>query len=387
MHLHEGVSLKQYGAKTYLYHKDTDELYEIDSEAKTFLELLFKGSADLKSLDGSTRNFLLSERIITEKEEFKAKRFPSGSFLRKNVPPLKYLHAIITTSCNFRCKHCYVDFKPLHADLRKVIGVLREFEELGGLRLMVSGGEPLVHPEFRRLNELLREFTGIRKILLTNGYALSELSVSEIRKLNFEEIQVSIDGLEKTHDWIRKKGSFKRALVACQKIKKAGKHLSVATVLFKKNVDEFDQLESLVREIEPFRWTVDYPCIKDAAMRKLLLPELESATLMERSFNSKSHEAARGYACGSSLASLLPDGTLCKCDYFPELSGGNAFEAGLYRSWINLKRIKISETECRFCPSKDECHGGCRYRALIYNGNIEAKDAVACLVYGYREGS
>lgn len=387
MYLHRAISIKQYGRKTFIYNKDTDELYEVDKEAKTLIETLYSGTANPESLDESTEEFLFSEKIVTDREDLKAKRLSYGVFAHESTPPLKYLHAIITTSCNFRCRHCYVDLKPLHADIRKVVAVVREFERMGGLRLMVSGGEPLEHPEFSLLNELLGEFTGIRKILLTNGYLLSEQAVSDIRRLNFEEIQISIDGTEHTHDWLRKRGSFKKALLACKKVKDAGKDLSIATVIFRKNASEFDSLKRLIGEIKPFRWIIDYPCIKDRKKREMLLPEPESATLMQLSFNSGSHDAARGYACGSSLASLLPDGTLCKCDYFPEINGGNAFQTGLYSSWMKLKKIAISETECRDCPFKEECHGGCRYRALIYNGSVEAKDTVACLIYGYREGS
>ena len=54
----------------------------------------------------------------------------------------------------------------------KAVGITREFAARGGLRLLISGGEPLLYPE---LSAFLAQTQGlgIRRILLTNGTLLT----------------------------------------------------------------------------------------------------------------------------------------------------------------------------------------------------------------------
>ncbi len=65
-----------------------------------------------------------------------------------------------------------------------------------GLRVMVTGGEPILHSNFEALNDLLPDFA-IRKVLFTNGLLLDK---DLLGRLKVDEIQISIDGLEKAHD-------------------------------------------------------------------------------------------------------------------------------------------------------------------------------------------
>lgn len=386
-YLKKGVSLKVYGNRYFAYQKDTDELYEIDFDAFSLFKKASTNPEYISSLDKETIEFLSKEQLITSLEKDRLSEISVGFFPNKHEPPLKYLHLIITTRCNFSCKHCYVAKDLRDMDLEKATEAIKEFETIGGLRLIISGGEPLEHPDFFRLNEFLVKVRGVRKILLTNGWSLSELSISEIRKLNFEEVQVSIDGTKEVHDWIRKRGSFDRALKSISMLKRVGISVSVATVLNSKNVLEFENLKKVIESIEPLRWSVDFLCETPQARKYNLLPPLESANLISFSFNSGFHGSEKGYACGSNLASLLPDGTLCKCDYLPEVNGGNVFSESLIGCWLKLKKLKINDLECSTCSCANECRGGCRYRALIYNGSIRSKDPVACRLYGYHEGS
>ena len=79
-----------------------------------------------------------------------------------------------------------------------------------GLRVLITGGEPLLHRSFKEINQMLPEFF-IRKILFTNGLLLNNKILSD---LNVNEIQISIDGLEEAHDSIRGKGTFRLSIEA-----------------------------------------------------------------------------------------------------------------------------------------------------------------------------
>jgi len=65
------------------------------------------------------------------------------------------------------------------------VTVLNEFQEMQGLRVLITGGEPLLHPDFRKVNEFVKDLA-LRKILFTNGVILND---ELLKKLNVEEIQ------------------------------------------------------------------------------------------------------------------------------------------------------------------------------------------------------
>jgi MoaA/NifB/PqqE/SkfB family radical SAM enzyme len=68
---------------------------------------------------------------------------------------------------------------------------LEEFEEIQGLRFLLSGAEPLLHPYFWEVNEVLRDYA-FRSVLLSKGTLIS----NEIaKKLRIHEVQISLDGV------------------------------------------------------------------------------------------------------------------------------------------------------------------------------------------------
>jgi len=385
LYLNPSASFKLYGNEIYLYQKDTDSLFVLDEEAFSLLKDASSG-IEPHSLDPDILSFLLTEKILIPEKKSSAE-IKKGTFPSVNQPPLKYLHLIITNSCNFRCRHCYIEFEEKHAEFELIIKAVSEFEAIGGLRLIVSGGEPLMHPEFKAINETLKAFTGIRKILNTNGWHVAEMETEKIADLAFEEIQLSLDGPEEVHDRLRRRGSFVRVLQSAKKIKQAGKHLAIATVINAWNYGKFKSLSQIVRSLKPFRWSVDFICPIKRIEEHGLVPPLKAALLMQLSFNSGKHEAQKGFACGANLCSLLPDGNLVKCDYFPDISGGNILTKGLLQAWFDLPKIKLEQLECSGCSLAEICGGGCRYRALFYNKKITGKDPALCLVHGCREGS
>ncbi len=385
------TSIKIYHGKIFLFNSKTDCLYEIDTELYHFLkESSHKGFLK-EDLPDEIFKFLKEERLIDKKSlaGLQKKEIPEGVFNFEGEPPLKYLHLITTTTCDFNCKHCFLDQENVHAEIENVEKVIDEFARKGGLRLIVSGGEPLLYRYFERLNLFLKDYPQIRKILLTNGYSLSKKSVDYFLRLNFDEIQFSLDGPEDVHDFIRRPGSFKAVLEAISKSKNVKIDVSIATTLSSLLLERFEEFLSLLGIIEPFRWTIDFMCPVDNARQNNLVPPVDFSHLLLYAKDSGLHSPEIGFACGSNLATLLPDGTLAKCDYFPEINGGNVFDSGLVRAWLNLPKIRIEDlcSECQNCIRINDCRAGCRYRALLYNGNIAFPDPIMCQVYLSREGT
>lgn len=240
--------------KPTVYHVRNDNLYELDNDAFKFLRQC-ESDGGCEAEDGEFIDYCLKEGILT-RDEVPSKH---SVLIKSPEPSLRYLELQITNRCNLKCRHCYIGDKNNSAKLSaaQIREILKEFEEMQGLRVLITGGEPLVHREFEKINEMLPEFL-MRKILFTNGLLLTK---GMLKKLNVDEIQISIDGLEDAHDSLRGKGTFRSAIGAVKKALSAGFEVSVATMVHPMNLCDFDGMERLFKELGIKDWTVDIPCI------------------------------------------------------------------------------------------------------------------------------
>ena len=366
------------------YAAGTDDLYELSPEA---LELLRRcdGSRLAEELapDPGFLSFCLEEGVL---EALRAPAPPGSrdvSVGENSRPSLRYLMLEVTDRCNLRCLHCYLgDAGTTDLDLDAAGGVLEEFGRMGGLRLMVTGGEPLLYPHFDELNRSL-EGRPYRRVLLTNGTLLRD---ADYRALNFDEVQFSLDGLEGGHDFLRGRGGFRRTVRAVEDALGAGLQVSVATVLHARNLGEVEELGRRLEGMGVSSWTLEFP-VPEGRLRERpeLMPGLDPAVpMMGLEWGSGVHEGAAGQACGAHLACVLPSGRLVKCDYYPDICGGGV-AGGLRRAWEALPRMAV-EGECAGCEELAECGGGCRYRALLLAGE-GGPDPVMCRRRGRDPGS
>ncbi len=357
----------------YLYQIAHDDLYEINQDALDFLTKC-DGSATVSDLDPD-REFL-EFCIVEDLLDVSKEKIQRPIILGKSpVPSLRYLEWLITRRCNISCAHCYlgdqarIEYRP-----ELIRPLLDEFTDMQGLRVLVSGGEPTLYEHFDLLNSILLEYP-VRAVLLTNGTTINR---KLIKRLNFHEIQISLDGMENGHDAIRGKGNFQKAVRSMELAREAGIDVSVATMVHKLNLDEWDSMRDLVESMEVREWSIDYPCVKG---RWDLHPEFQAelrdaADRMLYGFGGSYHGTSSGWTCGRHLAAVLPSTDVCKCALFPEIRLGSV-ENGLAKAWASMTHIPISETDCAGCESEDICGGGCRFRA----GARNARDEVMCLLH------
>lgn len=364
--------------KRFVYNRRTDALYEINKKSWDFF-LQCDGSKKISELSPPEKflAYALKENLLNLSPARKKKKIKVGE---AKPPSLRYLLIELTTRCNLACRHCYLGKnKPEDLSFELLRRALREFGRIGGLRAIFSGGEPLLYSHFNNLNSYLTRLP-FRSILLTNGLLLSP---SQIKKLNFQEIQISLDGMKKGHESIRGKGTFDKTLRAIKMVKSARFDLSIATVIHRHNLTEFPELKKLIEEINPTSWIIDVPTPTGSLkLNQELVPPLtpEVANLISWQFGAEIHESEKNEICGAHLACLKPDGHLTKCGFYGrEWSGGSVWK-GLEKAWRKLPRMKVTDLECR-CRFLKDCKGGCRFRAEVYNSKC-GPDPIKCLVYG-----
>lgn len=350
-----------------------DELYELDADAFEFLKRCSTPEGCTDDADAGFIDYCLSEGILT-KEAVKTKRL---LLAKSPVPSLRYLELQITDNCNLKCRHCYIG-KPENNEISidEIKAVLDEFEEMQGLRLLITGGEPLMHSHFTEMNLLLPEYN-FRKILFTNGLLLNE---KVLRRLNADEIQFSVDGMERGHEAIRGKGTYKIVMKKIHEAIDAGIMVSIATMVHGRNLDEFDEMDDLFRKIGIKDWTVDVPCVSGNLKENPIfhVPPETAGKYLNYGFGGGLHGGGEGFACGLHLMSVLADGSICKCAFYSHTPVGNICE-GLRKSWERIIPVKLDELECSdiSCRLIDDCRGGCRFRAE----DSRKKDLYKCRSY------
>jgi radical SAM/SPASM domain protein of ACGX system len=153
----------------------------------------------------------------------------------------------ITDECDQRCKHCYIfsenNCKTLDAmtwnQMQEVIANCEDFCAVYD-RLpyfYITGGDPILHPDFWRLCELLKE-KNIPFTILGNPFHLTDEVCKRLKDCGCQKYQLSIDGMRETHDWFRKPGSFDITLEKIGCINRAGIRSVVMTTVSGKNIGE-----------------------------------------------------------------------------------------------------------------------------------------------------
>lgn len=339
--------------------------------------------------------------------------------MKANTVPIRDVRFQVTHACNHKCPHCFSSAGlPLENELelddaKKMVDQLVEM----GMKLFTfTGGEPLLRKEFvLGLVEYLGK-KGIYSRLFTNGYLVTEELAVELKKRGLKELQVSIDGLEKTHDEFRNtKSSFKGAVNAIRFAAKADLNTFVRITLIPKNVPELPELIGFLETLkltgirvrpfvsvgrgknnrkyiltpddyeEAFKFLTEKRRSSDINLQ-LLSPSF--AFLYDKEIDPaelKPVFKGKGCSCGSDLAAISPDGMLKACGYFSQKLG-NVKDESISDLWTNhefvckLRGLSKFNEFCMNCSYLTLCGGGCRASAYENTSDFEATDPL-CPLY------
>lgn len=137
----------------------------------------------------------------------------------------KKYHTRVTTLCNNNCVFCLMDKqeKGCHKTLAQVKEELRDASEQKYQKLILSGGEPTIHPDIIEIVQYGKKL-GFKKIqIITNGRMFSYPSFcSAIISAGLEEVTFSIHGhTPKIHDSLTNvSGSFSQIVTGIRNINK-----------------------------------------------------------------------------------------------------------------------------------------------------------------------
>ncbi|MCW6006556.1 radical SAM protein [Micromonospora sp. CPCC 205371] len=165
---------------------------------------------------------------------------PATTFSQGERTPVgRRLWAYTNFDCNLACAYCCAESSPRAAARRLEPALARvvfgEFRSLGGRELLLTGGEPFMHPE---LGELVDAAAGLERTILTNAMIFGrgrrrELLDSMDRSVT---MQVSLDSATpELHDRQRGAGSWARALDGIGQARALGFRVRVAATLYEED--------------------------------------------------------------------------------------------------------------------------------------------------------
>jgi len=152
--------------------------------------------------------------------------------------------------CNLACKHCYsvsadIDFAN-ELTLREINTVMEDLRAYGVPVLILSGGEPLMHPHILDISRRAKAM-GFYVGLSSNGTRITEHNIDEIAAVGYDYVGISIDGMREAHDAFRRMpGAFDLSLRAVQLCRAAGIKVGLRFTLTEDNARDLPALLRLM---------------------------------------------------------------------------------------------------------------------------------------------
>lgn len=196
----------------YLYNslQGTKSLIFVNSrKASKIREML---SLEYSEEEDEEYNLLVKNGYLIEDDadEQQAREY---KFLKVVSEPRLNITILPTEKCNFKCVYCYETFeKPgmsIETQESLISFVKKNINKYTGLSVHWFGGEPLIAMDV--IENLSKEFISICKSvkktymagMTTNGYLLDLEMLDKLLKCHVYKYQITIDGVEKTHDFQR----------------------------------------------------------------------------------------------------------------------------------------------------------------------------------------
>ena len=162
----------------------------------------------------------------------------------------------LTPTCNFRCDMCYIRMEKSQAEKRGGLRSIEEWlhiadqlQEIGTLFILLTGGEPLLYPDFKELYIRLKE-KGFILTINTNATLIDDETVRLFQRLKPRRVNVSLYGVTNgTYlNLCHATNGFDRCLEGLKRLKEYGIDTKLNLTLTRQNIKEHRQMLELADE-------------------------------------------------------------------------------------------------------------------------------------------
>jgi len=328
----------------------------------------------------------------------------------------------LTARCNNNCRHCYINLpandqaaKAQELSLEEIEHIADQAVELGVVWVLLTGGEPLLRPDFAEIYLMLKR-KGLLVSVFTNATLVNQAHIDLFKRYPPRDIEVTIYGAsQETYEAVtRLLGSFAAFQRGLQMLFDAGVRIRLKAMALRSNLHEIEAMAAFGR-----KYTKDYyrfdpvlhlrfdgdPQRNAEIINERLTPEEvvaleqrdpERFARMEKDCNELINEDFTHTVCnhlfhcgaGKGSFNIGYDGTfrLCSSLWAPETTL-NLRQVSLRKAWENLVpavRELSSDNQrflktCRVCPLVNLCLW-CPAHAHLEAGEMDAETPYFCEV-------
>ena len=330
------------------------------------------------------------------------------SFLPREIarrPRPTYAVWELTLACDQRCQACGPragQARPDELTTEESLRLVDELAELGVGEVTLIGGEAYLRNDFLLVLRRIRE-RGMKATMTTGGLALTKVRAEAMVQAGVQRVSVSIDGLEATHDRLRRSpGGWKRAFEALANVRDAGAEIAANTQINAANRGELVELGGRLADAGIMAWQMiltiahgnaadhpemllqpyEMPEVYDEIERVLDLCDERRIVFwpgnnlgyfgplegrLRRLQNPDAHYL--GCQAGRSALGIESNGAIKSCPSLggPANTGGSWREHGLEKIWQRAPQMRALGRRtvddlwgyCRECYYADTCMAGC----------------------------
>lgn len=315
----------------------------------------------------------------------------------------------LSENCNLKCLHCYQEnHKPIQLSYEQLEKIYKQYKNLLKKLKMkghinITGGEPLCNPHLFKILDLIKKDEELISFsILTNGTLITKNIAKKIKSYNPSYVQVSLEGGQKTNDYIRGKGTYKKIAKGIKNLKKYNIFTSISFTATTLNYKEFPKVVSYAKKYKVDNvWSDRYIPLGDSEDKNLALNvsqtqeylsimAKERLKLKRKQYNKttismyralqfqKTNDFAYGCTAGDTLLTVMENGDLVPCRRMP-IVVGNLLKDDMYKLYKTnsiLKELRKNTIpdDCNDCEHAQMCHGGLKCLTYAIYKDLNHKD-------------
>jgi len=322
-------------------------------------------------------------------------------------------HIDFTYRCNNNCLHCWLRIPPQSKEIELSFEEIRKIADdarkMGCQRWSISGGEPMLRPDFPEIFDYLTRNSSSYSIN-TNG-ALITPRIASLMKRKGSKMIALYGATAEVHDHItRNSGSFEAAMRGFTYLKEAGAGFTVQLIPMRDNYHEFDSMIKLANSLSK-HYRIGAPWFYlsahgDKRKNKEIIsqrfspkdvieldkPDLSYEEWMsEEGKNNSCDIRNNGYFFNSCIAGrrdfhIDPYGKMSFCSFIKDPSFRYDLRKGNFKeAWDEFipslaRKVRINEeykNNCGSCKLRQDCRW-CPVYGYLEHGRFSAKVGYLC---------
>jgi len=308
-------------------------------------------------------------------------------------------HFDLTYRCNNDCCHCWLRLpaddpaRGRELSLDEIKDIVDQARALGTRRWSISGGEPLLRPDFPEIFDTLTA-RAVSYTLNTNGTLITP-QIARLLKRKGTKLVAFYGATPETYDRVtRRPGGFEKVMRGFRYLKEAGAAFIVQLIPMRENWHEWQKMIELAKSLS-HNWRVGAAWLYLSACRdpdrnaEIARQRLDPRDVVELDPPDLSSEKAESHSCGAAPAGkgLFADCIAGRHDFHIDPYGGMTFCSFIRDPALryDLRRGSFREAWETFIPSlADKARGDAEYDRHCASCERRA-DCRWCPVYGWLE--